>query len=214
MSDVHKAEAPRPPGSWPDPRPDLSQLVAARICHDLLSPLGAIANGVELVGLTSGPPTPEMALIGESVDAATARMRFFRMAYGPAARGQSVARAEVTGTLAAVAQGGRLSFDWTPPDEQPRDEVRAAFLLLQCIESALPLGGHVVVSRAGDAWEVVAEGPRLRFEEAAWAALQSPRARAPAQAALVQFALLPEALADLGRALALKLGPERIVARF
>lgn len=208
MSEVHKMEETRAR------RPDLAQLVAARICHDLLSPLGAIANGVELIGLTGAPPSPELDLISESVDAATARTRFFRLAYGTAAPGSLVARAEVTSTLAAVARGGRLSFDWEAEGEQPRDEVRAAFLLLQCVESALPLGGHVVVSREGEAWHLVAEGPRLRIEEAAWAALQSSRARAPAQASLVQFALLPEALAELGRTLALKIGPDRIVARF
>ncbi|CRK74395.1 hypothetical protein [Nereida ignava] len=54
---------------------DLSALVGSRICHDLISPLGAIANGVELMALTGAEQTPEMLLIAESVEAAVTKVR-------------------------------------------------------------------------------------------------------------------------------------------
>mgnify|MGYP000296592635 CR=1 FL=1 len=44
----------------------LNDLIGSRICHDLISPIGAIGNGVELLGLT-GPPSPEVRLIADSV---------------------------------------------------------------------------------------------------------------------------------------------------
>jgi histidine phosphotransferase ChpT len=69
-------------------RTDLTALVGSRICHDLVSPLGAIGNGVELLGLTGIAPSPEMALIVESVENANARLRFFRIAYGAAGTDQ------------------------------------------------------------------------------------------------------------------------------
>lgn len=216
MSEVQRiGEAPTP--GWPPTARapgDLAALISARMCHDLAGPLGAIANGVELMGLAGLAGSAEMDLIAESVENANARLRFFRVAYGPAPAGQSVARAEITGTLRAVARGGRLSYDWVAPGDQDRREVRAVFLLLQCLESAMPQGGHVTVAQDGPQWFVTGEGPRLRLDEVAWAPLQSPRARAPATAALVQFALLPAALAEIGRPLALKLGPDRITARF
>ena len=60
-------------------RPDIAALVGSRICHDLISPIGAIGNGVELIGLTENTSSPELALISESVDNANARIRFFRV---------------------------------------------------------------------------------------------------------------------------------------
>ena len=210
MSEVHRFPLAR--AQAPRPRPDLPALLASRILHDLVSPLGAIGNGVELLQLT-GPSSPEMDLIAESVAAASARIRFFRVALGAAAPGQAVSRAEVTGTLSAVSRGGRLSYDWEAPGDQPLAEVRAVFLLLMCLETAMPQGGHVRVGRDGPAWVVAGEGPGLRVDEALWQGMQS-RGRGPEGAALVQFVLLPDALAEMGRPLALKLAPDRIAARF
>src|SRR5690606_36320108 len=78
--------------------PDLGALVASRICHDLVNPLGAIGNGVELLALTTGfgpaagpqgaslqgtaGGSPELALIAESTTHAAARARLFRLAFG------------------------------------------------------------------------------------------------------------------------------------
>ena len=72
--------------------PDLAALLGSRICHDLISPIGAIGNGVELMLMDGAGRAPEVALISESVDAANARIRFFRVAYGvssPASRSRA-----------------------------------------------------------------------------------------------------------------------------
>lgn len=196
------------------PRADLTALVGSRICHDLVSPLGAIGNGVELLGLSGIPESPEMALIAESVENANARLRFFRIAYGAAAADQRIGRAEIAGTLAAVARGGRISYFWDAAGDQPRDEVRAVFLLLQCLETALPLGGDVHVDRDGAFWKVTGESPRLKIDADLWDSLLNPRLRIAVTAAQVQFALLPEVLADLSRKLTLQLAPDRITVRF
>jgi histidine phosphotransferase ChpT len=211
MTEVHRFPdaAPRVRSA----RDDLFATVASRICHDLVSPLGAIANGVELIALTGGPPSPEMDLIRESVENATARLRFFRLAYGAAPEGTMTPRTEVVSTLRAVTRAGRLSYDWEATGDVPRAEARAIFLLLQCLESAMPMGGHIRVTRDGPAWAVTGEGPRMRVDEGLWTALQTPRARPPEGSALVQFALLPLALQAAGRTLALKLAEGRIDAR-
>ena len=54
---------------------NLSALIGSRICHDLISPIGAINNGLELLGMTTRQAGPEMALISESVENAAARIR-------------------------------------------------------------------------------------------------------------------------------------------
>jgi histidine phosphotransferase ChpT len=74
---------------------DLAALIGSRICHDLISPIGAIGNGVELLMLDGAGHGPEMALIAQSVTHANARIRFFRVAYGIASTDQRIARTEV-----------------------------------------------------------------------------------------------------------------------
>ena len=66
------------------PEDDLVALVGSRLCHDLISPLGAIGNGVELLTMTATTLSPELQLITESVAAANARIKFFRLAFGRA----------------------------------------------------------------------------------------------------------------------------------
>lgn len=195
-------------------RRDLSALVGSRICHDLVSPLGAIGNGVELMGLTGQAEGPELALIAESVAAANARLRFFRVAYGAAEPGATMSRAEIAATLQAASRGGRLSYFWEAEGDQPRTEVRAAFLVLQCLETAMPFGGDIHVRRDGTGWEFEGESGRLRIDADLWDSLLDPRIRITVTPGLVQFAILPDLLADLGRKPALKLSPDRITLRF
>lgn len=195
-------------------RSDLVALVGSRICHDLVSPLGAIGNGVELLGLSGQPASPELALISESVANANARLRFFRIAYGAASPDQRMGRAEIAATLSAVARAGRVSFFWEAEGDQPRDQIRAVFLVLQCLESALPFGGDVHIAREGEGWIVTADSPRLRVQPELWDSLVDPRLRIEVTAAQVQFALLPEVMAGLGRRIGLTLAPDRLSIRF
>ena len=71
-------------------KPDLAALIASRICHDLISPIGAIGNGVELLAMEPGGTLPEMALISESVANANDRIRFFRICFGRGWRAPSL----------------------------------------------------------------------------------------------------------------------------
>lgn len=176
--------------------------------------MGAIGNGVELMGLSGLSQTPEMALIEESVQNANARIRFFRVAYGGASADQSLSRSEITATLLAAARGGRISYLWDVPGDQSRSEVRIAFLLLQCLEAAMPMGGEIKVSREDDTWHITAEAERLRIEEALWNSLTNHRARVQFTAAQVQFALLPEVMTEANRRLSLTVGETEIRVRF
>jgi histidine phosphotransferase ChpT len=110
---------------------DLAALVSNRICHDLISPIGAINNGLELLGMSGQAlDGPEMSLIGESVMNASARIRFFRIAYGATSE-HEIGRAEVVTVLNDLMGSGRLSVEWGPLEAQPRNAVRLAFLAIQ-----------------------------------------------------------------------------------
>ena len=118
---------------------DIAALIRSRICHHLISPIGAIGNGVQLLAMSGGAAGAEMDLITESVQNANARIRFFRIAYGAAQADHTIGRQEVLSVLTATAQRGRFTYFWQVDGEQSREMVRIAFLMLQCFEMALPL---------------------------------------------------------------------------
>lgn len=195
-------------------RNNLTALIGSRICHDLISPIGAIANGLELMQMSGSPLTAEMALITDSVQNANARIRFFRVAYGHAAAQQMMGRAEIIGILQDIAQGARVRFQWGPLDPVPRAEVRLAFLAIQCFETAMPYGGQVMITREDGNWTLAGHAEKLRHSPDLWSAIGTPDGAAEVSPAEVQFALLPLLAQDEGRRVAVTSTQTDIVMRF
>ncbi len=189
---------------------DLNALLGSRICHDLISPLGAIGNGVELLTLSGITAAPEIALIAESVENANARIRFFRIAFGGADPDQSIAAAEIRSVLSDMGRGSRVRVDWTPQDDQRRTDVKLCFLLLQCFESAMAWGGDIRVSRQDDLWEMSGTTHRMKIDPDLWALLIDPDADVRVTSAHVQFPLVADAARRAGRNLSTDLGENRI----
>lgn len=193
---------------------DLAALIGSRLCHDLISPLGAIGNGIELLGMTgaAGAAGPEFQMISEAVTNANARVKFFRVAFGQAGAEQRLGRAAITTLLADLAQGGRLSYDWQVEGDQPRSEVKLVFLATLCLEAALPWGGQLTISRTPGRWQLEARARRTKRDDALWAMLEgAPGHTAPAQ---VQFALLPIELARQRRQAEWMIGEDSASIRF
>lgn len=177
------------------PQAELASLIAARLCHDLVSPLGAIGNGVELLEMTGDFPgiakSPELALIGDSVRAARARVQFFRMAFGHAGPGQRVALAEIAQLAREYGQNARLAVEIEAEGDASRVEARMLLLAVMCMDSAMPWGGRLLVCRTPQGWRLVGEASRTRISPELWAWL-APRGVKPAtpEPAQVHFALL------------------------
>ena len=182
-----------------DPQTDLVALVGSRLCHDLISPLGAIGNGLELLAMSGAPASPEMELIAESVRAANTRIRFFRIAFGQALAEQRLGQREVVAILDDMARTGRTRIRWEIEGDVARQEVKLAFLAILCLESALPRGGESVVTRSANTWKIGARAPQIRTEQEFWAQLAADVA--PLPPAQVQFALLPREALLAGRTL-------------
>jgi len=181
---------------------DLAALVGSRICHDLISPIGAIGNGLELLMMDGSGSGPEMALISESVGHATARIRFLRVAFGLAQPLQRLGRPEVQSILSDLTRGSRLQIEWQGPDDMPRREVKLVFLLIQCLESAMAFGGKIVITVGNGRWILLAEAIRLKVDPELWAILTDPAAAMPVTPAQVQFPLAAADIARHGRRLA------------
>lgn len=195
-------------------KPDLAALIGSRICHDLISPIGAIGNGVELLMMDGAAQTPELALIAESVASANARIRFFRVAYGAAGSDQRIARGEVAGIIADMTRGGRLQVEWISPMELSRREVKLAFLLLQCLETAMAYGGKVRIEKGDGPWTMQAEAPRLKIDPALWEVLTGHQPPSGIGAGQVHFALAPAELQAQGRRLAAELKENTVRLQF
>jgi histidine phosphotransferase ChpT len=181
---------------------DLSALLGSRICHDLISPIGAIGNGVELLMMEGGTRSPEMALISESVANANARIRFFRVAFGATPHDQRLGRPEVASILAELTRGGRLQIDWQGPTDLSRREVKLAFLAIMSLETAMAWGGRITVERAENGrWAITGSASRMRIDPDLWEVLSNPAASFDIGAAQVHFALIRDEIARQQRQL-------------
>ena len=192
---------------------DLPSLVGSRLCHDLIGPIGAIGNGVELMLLPGNGRSDEIALIAESVAALTARIRFYRIAFGLSHGDQMISRSEVLSILSELHPSGRIVITWSTPADLPRAEVKATFLLLLCAEQGLRSTGRVHVLRDGTGWTMSLASPRLDLSDGPLARLTAldPPEVGPAE---VHFPLALQAIAGLGRTLRLEKGAESLLISF
>lgn len=135
------------------------ELLASRLCHDLVSPVGAIRNGLELIEEMEDDPNPAfmgeaIKLIDHSSGQADRRLRLFRLAYGVAGRevrGFGEMRAIVAGWL----EGTRTAVAWGTgvPADTVTERTGVAKVLLNTIilaEEALTHGGTITVAGQGD----------------------------------------------------------------
>ena len=158
----------------------VAEMLCSRLCHDLISPVGAINSGLELISEFGGEPDEEaMGLISGSASQAAGKLQFFRVAYGLAGGGAGLALPAAAEAASVLVGGGRTALDW-PSTEQP--EVPALSggslkLLLNMIllgADALPRGGslRVRLTPTGDRMDalVLAEGEGASFKPEVMAA--------------------------------------------
>jgi histidine phosphotransferase ChpT len=178
---------------------DLVALLGSRICHDLVSPLGAVGNGLELMEMTGSTSGEEMALTRDSLDAALARIAFFRIAFGRAAADLIVPAREMRELVGKMYRTTRIKALWRDAEDRSRPEMRLAALALLCVETAVPWGGTVEVTRNPNAWVLHVDAERLKIDAPLWQALgrgEVPRDLAGSE---VQFGILGRACRALRR---------------
>ena len=199
----------------------LAGLIGSRICHDLISPIGAVTNGLELMELAGLPQGPEVELVNQSAFSAAARIKYYRLAFGDTGKLESthqVRGAEIADILAGVFLSGRISVQWHVTEDLPRAEIKAALLAVMCAEVALGSGGRIDVTHEGSTWVVDAKGQKLMLQGEPWEVLRANADLADTEIAIapaaVQFALLPEVLKQLDRRLQVSSQDDVLTLRF
>jgi len=152
-----------------DTKPDFAALLSSRLCHDLLSPISALHNAVELMEEEDSKElhAQAMSLIGDSARQAAHKLSFFRIAFGSAGgAGRTETRAVKEAASGYMAdQRASLSWRCSLPDMTLK-RAKIALNLLLLMASALPRGGEVILSVDEGRIGAAALGERLLFDEA------------------------------------------------
>jgi histidine phosphotransferase ChpT len=133
---------------------DLAALLCSRVCHDLISPVGAITNGLEVMEEDSDEETKTFAmeLIKKSARTASAKLQFCRLAFGAA--GSAGAQID-TGDAEKVARGmiedEKTKIEWSVPRALlPKNRVKLLLNMLLIAAQAIPRGGSLTVESVGE----------------------------------------------------------------
>jgi histidine phosphotransferase ChpT len=157
----------------PQPTPasgvQLAALLAARMCHDFISPAGAIVSGLDLLDDPTAQDMREeaLSLIGASARKLVALLAFDRVAFGGSSAAESFDVRELERLTRDVFAHGRAKLEWdVAPISLEKPAARAVLNLAQIGAGALPIGGVAAVKVEGEGrlvLSVTATGPRVRL---------------------------------------------------
>lgn len=150
---------------------DLAALLCSRVCHDLISPVGAIANGLELYDdpeMDAETRATALDMVRSSARIATAKLKFCRIAFGAAgSAGASIDLGEAGETAMAFMGSEKVKLDWQAPREnRPKQQVKLVLNMVLIAMAAVPRGGLVTVSAGGDGFTARAKGDRAKAPDA------------------------------------------------
>ena len=126
---------------------DLAALLCSRVCHDVISPVGAITNGLELLEVEDDESMREMAmdLVKKSAKQASAKLQFCRIAFGAAGSAGSLIDMGEAGDVARAFVGEeKVKLEWQAPREnRPKTEVKLVLNMMLLGIAGIPRGGKV-----------------------------------------------------------------------
>jgi histidine phosphotransferase ChpT len=133
---------------------DLAALLCSRVCHDVISPVGAIVNGLEVLEEDNDPSMRDFALdlIRKSARQASARLQFARLAFGAAgSAGAAIDLGDAEAVARGMYQDDKITLSWTAPRALvPKNRVKLLLNLVVLATSAIPRGGSIDVAVEGE----------------------------------------------------------------
>ena len=151
---------------------DLAALLCSRVCHDVISPVGAIVNGLEVLEDEKDPEMRQFAidLIKKSAAAASARVQFCRLAFGAAgSAGASIDTGDAESVARAQLVNEKVSLEWSATRQLlPKNKVKLLLNLCLIAASTIPRGGVISVDVKGEGDEAVlsvgSKGPNAKLQ--------------------------------------------------
>ncbi|MDX7950635.1 histidine phosphotransferase family protein [Lichenihabitans sp. Uapishka_5] len=135
---------------------DLAALLCSRVCHDVISPVGAIINGLEILEDEKDPETRVIAieLIKKSATTASAKLQFCRLAFGAAgSAGASIDTGDAENVTRGLLPEGKMTLRWEAPRVlMPKNQVKLILNMCLIAIASIPRGGVLTVQtgREGD----------------------------------------------------------------
>ncbi|MCX7284143.1 MAG: histidine phosphotransferase family protein [Novosphingobium sp.] len=199
---------------------DLASLLCSRLCHDLLSPVGALSNGLELLADEKDPEMRKrcMELLEQSAKTSADKLKFFRLAFGAAGGfGDSVPVNEAKALVdALVGNNGRVVVNWMfGVDSLGKPAVKTLLNLALIGLDALVRGGTLDIGaeiRGGVAEIVVrAAGQRVAFDPAIGQALEGTLASSELSSRTAPAAMVQQLAASVNGAVQVHVTAESLV---
>ncbi len=147
--------------------PDLAALLCSRICHDIISPVGAINNGLELLD-EGGADEDAMNLIRTSARNASARLQFARIAFGAAgSAGMMIDTGDAESVAAAYIKNEKPELVWIGRRALlPKNKVKLLLNLILVSIGTIPRGGKITVAledvETAPKFTLTSTGPMVR----------------------------------------------------
>ncbi len=153
---------------------DLAALLCSRVCHDLISPVGAIVNGLEVLEEGKDAETKEFALdlIKKSARTASAKLQFCRIAFGAAgSAGAQIDTGDAETISRAFLEDDKTKIVWNLPRALlPKNRVKLLLNMLLIAGQAIPRGGQLAIEPIGTGesagFKVAATGANAKIPQA------------------------------------------------
>lgn len=150
---------------------DLAALLCSRVCHDVISPVGAIVNGLEVLEEEKDAEMRAIAtdLIKKSARTASAKLQFCRLAFGSAgSAGAFIDTGDAEQVARNLLSDDRTKLEWNAPRAlMPKNKVKLILNMCLIAAAAIPRGGLLKVEVVGEGDEaslcVSANGPNMRL---------------------------------------------------
>lgn len=161
---------------------ELATYIAAKLCHDFISPSGAIVSGLDLLDDPSAQDMRDdaLSLIGQSARKMVALVHFARVAFGAATTSERFTARELEALVVGVTSGGRATLDWRIAEgEFSKPQARALINLAYLTVGTLPMGGNAVIETRIEGGTLHidgrADGARARLKPEALTGLNGQR---------------------------------------
>lgn len=171
MSETFQSAASETPAAFPVPDTlELAALLCSRVCHDLISPVGAIVNGLEVLDDSPKPEDRDFALelIRKSARTASARLQFCRLAFGAAgSAGAQIDLGDAQNMARGHLEDDKTKIEWNLPRVlMPKNRAKLLLNMMVIAQQTIPRGGLLKVDPVGEgetmSFRVTASGLNVR----------------------------------------------------